>query len=80
MATHTKTPNPPRLGAAIVPKLSLSIVEAAEALALSERTVENLIKDGRLPVVRVGRRVLLPVAGLTNWLSEQTENAEETNT
>ena len=70
-----ETPNPPRLNAATVPKLALSIEEASEALALSPRTVEKLVRLGQLPVVRVGRRVLLPVSALQAWLDSQTEQA-----
>ena len=64
---------PPRVAPAQVPKLALSIAEAADALALSSRTVEELVKMGQLPVVRVGRRVLLPVDKLRAWLDESTE-------
>jgi excisionase family DNA binding protein len=73
MNTSGTPPNPPRITSATVPKLALSIAEAADALALSARTVEELVKLGRLPVVRVGRRVLLPVAGLQTWLDTETE-------
>ena len=71
--TITPAINPQRVQPAQVPKLALSIAEAADALALSARTVEELVKLGRLPVVRVGRRVLLPVAGLQTWLDTETE-------
>ena len=77
MNTCGTTLNPPRVGAATVPKLALSIAEAAEALALSPRTIEAMVKARELPTVRVGRRVLLPVAGLADWLVENTEQAQE---
>ena len=67
------TPNPPRVGSAVTPKLALSIDEAAEALSLSARTIEAMVKARELPTIRVGRRVLLPVAALVDWLAEQTE-------
>ena len=56
--TTTTAKNPSRVAPAQVPKLALSIAEAADALALFARTVEELVKLGRLPVVRVGRRPL----------------------
>ena len=68
--------NPPRLGSATVPKLSLTISEAAESLGLSVRTIEQLVRMGQLPVVRVGRRVLIPVKALSAWLDQQTQQAE----
>jgi len=69
--------NPPRIAPAQVPKLALSIAEAADALALSARTVEELARTGQLPVVRFGRRVVLPVAGLQAWLDQATEQGQE---
>ena len=71
--TSNPTPNPPRITSATVPKLALSYAEAADALALCQRTVEELVAVGKLPVVRVGRRVLLPVAGLQAWLEKEAE-------
>jgi excisionase family DNA binding protein len=37
---------------------------AADALSVSVRTVERLIADGKLPAVRVGGSVRIPVAAL----------------
>ncbi|MCA9289009.1 MAG: excisionase family DNA-binding protein [Phycisphaerales bacterium] len=54
-------------------RLALSKDEAAAALALSPRTIDDLIADGSLPCVRVGRRVLLPVDGLRRWLADNSE-------
>ena len=72
----TSTTNPPRLGSATVPKVALSVAEAAEAMSLSPRTIEAMVKAGELPTVRVGRRVLLPVAALSTWLDEQTQQGD----
>ena len=44
--------------AAVLPKLQYSREEAAEILGLSLRTVDRLSAEKRLPVRRVGRRVL----------------------
>ena len=74
--TSTPATNPPRVTPATVPKLALSYAEAADALALSARTVEELVKLGQLPVVRVGRRVLLPVSALQTWLDKATEQGQ----
>ncbi len=53
----------------VAPKLALTPTEAAEALSLSRTTVYELIRNGTLPVVRVGRRMLLPVRALDEWLA-----------
>ena len=55
-----------------IPRLALTVEEAALALSLSPRTVQQLVADGKLPAVKVGRRVLLPVAGLERWLTENS--------
>ncbi len=42
--------------------------EASIVLRISERSVRQAIKDGGLPSVRVGRRVLIPVPMLVRML------------
>ena len=39
-----------------------SVAEAALRLGISQRFLRTLIKQGRVPVRRLGRRVLIPVA------------------
>ena len=56
-----------------IPKLAFSIREAAASLSLSERTVEEMAKRGEIPSFRQGRRVLVPVDGLRQWVKEATE-------
>jgi excisionase family DNA binding protein len=41
------------------PFLLLTVPEVAERLRVSRRTVERLIRDGRIRSVRIGRRVLV---------------------
>jgi excisionase family DNA binding protein len=55
-----------------VPKLALTVREAGEALGLSPRSVQELVAAGAIPVVRHGRRVLIPVEPLRDWLRRQT--------
>ncbi len=58
---------PPRLAE----RLALRPKEAAEALGISERTLRQLLPE--LPTVRRGNVVLVPVAGLREWLREESE-------
>jgi excisionase family DNA binding protein len=37
---------------------------AADMFGLSERTIANMVKDGRLPSFKAGRARLIPVAAL----------------
>ena len=47
-----------------VPKLLMSYEEASWSLGLCERTLRNMVADGRLPAVRLGGRTLFDVADL----------------
>jgi excisionase family DNA binding protein len=52
--------------------LLLRVDEAAARLGLARSTVYQLLADGTLPVVRIGRAVRVPVAGLDEWVAAQT--------
>lgn len=52
-----------------VPRLAYSVSEAAEALGVSCRTAWALVASGRLGTVRVGRRVLVPVVALGEFIA-----------
>ena len=59
------------------PKLLLSAREAA-ALSVSERTLFSLTTPrGPIPSVRLGARVLYPVAALQKWIDAQQADADE---
>jgi excisionase family DNA binding protein len=49
-----------------------SVKMAAEECGLSERTIHAAIKDGRLQVIRVGRRVLITPTALDDYLNGRT--------
>lgn len=44
--------------------LFLSVPAGARRLGIGQTTAWGLIKDRKLPTVRIGRRTLIPVAGL----------------
>ena len=46
----------------------LRVTEAAKFLGLGRSKTYELISGGGLPVVRIGRAVRVPVAGLRAWL------------
>jgi excisionase family DNA binding protein len=52
--------------------LLLRVDEAAARLGLARSTVYQLLADGTLPVVRIGRAVRVPVAALDAWVTNQT--------
>jgi excisionase family DNA binding protein len=50
-------------------KLAVDVPGAAERLSIGERTVWDLVHSGRLRSVRIGRRVVIPVAALDEFLN-----------
>jgi excisionase family DNA binding protein len=59
---------------ATIPKLLLSLPEAAEALSVCERTISRLITRGELKPIRIGTRgVRVSVADLQSMIARQQE-------
>ncbi len=54
-------------------RLSLRIPEAALAFGISRRLLEQLIKAGDIPHLRINTVVLFPVESLQRWLIDQAE-------
>ena len=48
---------------------ALSVAETAELLGISRWLVQQAVRDGSLPSVRVGRRILIPRLRLEAWLA-----------
>lgn len=59
---HVPKPDPVRL--------TINIKQAAEALGISPRLLARLTKEGRVPHVRLGRRVVYSVTELDCFLTE----------
>jgi len=55
----------------------LSVEECCEVLGLSRNTLYERIADGSVPSVRLGKRILIPVAGLEKMLSQVGKQKEE---
>lgn len=54
---------------------ALSVAETAELLGISRWLVQQAVRDGSLPSVRVGRRILIPKVQLDAWLAGQASGA-----
>jgi excisionase family DNA binding protein len=52
--------------------LLLSVREAARSLGISRNLCYQLVAEGRLPNVRLGRRVLIPRWGLEQWITQES--------
>jgi excisionase family DNA binding protein len=51
--------------------LLLSIPEAAQKLGISESCTRQMAYNGEIPVIRVRRRLLVPVRQLEQWIDQQ---------
>lgn len=56
--------------------LALRPRQAAEAIGVSESTLERWTKERGIPVIRLDRAVLYPVREVADWLTSKTEGAE----
>ncbi len=50
--------------------LALTVEEAGKRLGLGRAATYAAINRGELPHLRIGRRVVVPIAALEQWLSE----------
>lgn len=57
-------------------RLLLSYYEAAETLGICERAVWQLVKDGELRAVRIGRSVRIPVKELNQFVADRSKSAD----
>lgn len=53
-------------------KYVLSVEDAGKRLGLSRPSAYQAVKRGELPVIRIGRRILVPVAALEKMLENAT--------
>lgn len=49
----------------------LSVQEAAKLLCIGRNTLYAMLREHRLPAVRLGRRILIPRASLLKWLEDE---------
>ena len=52
-------------------RLVLTVPEAARRLGIGRNQAYALARSGRIPAIRLGRRLLVPAAALERWLEEQ---------
>ncbi len=52
-------------------RLGLNAAEAARALGIGKRKLWEWTNRGLIPHVRIGRRVVYPVAAVEAWLAQQ---------
>jgi len=55
----------------LIPEMTMD--QYAEAIGVTERTVEEWVKSGKLPSIKIGKRRLVNVAQRFNELATQEE-------
>lgn len=63
-------------GHGLLPRLMYRPEEAAEVLGISRSTVYELIREGRLDSMQVGRSRRIPVAALDRFIAAAAADAE----
>ena len=71
------TTNPDGMNPLLKDRLALSRAEVAQLLGVSETLAYRLMKQGGLTPIPAGRRKIVPVAALVEWL--KTGNALATS-
>ena len=51
-------------------RLCMTVPEAAEMLGISRNHAYELARQGKLPVIRLGKRLIIPRIGFEKWLEE----------
>lgn len=49
-------------------RLTLTVEESARILGISRATAYEAVARGEIPCIRIGRRILVPIAGLNRLL------------
>jgi len=57
-----------RVGLMKTKRLTYSVEEAAEAVGIGRSLAWRMVRDGQMPCLRVGRRVVVPIAELELWV------------
>ena len=58
-------------------KLTLTIREAADQLGISRNLAYRLAKEGELPVIKLGKRLLVSKSRLMNLLQGETKGVSD---
>ena len=58
-------------------KLTLTVDEAAQLLGIGRGLASSMIREGRLPHLRFGKRIVVPRKALERFLEETRPRQEE---
>jgi excisionase family DNA binding protein len=71
-------PNNPRMTPEPMLPMLVSIEKAAGLLGVHPRTIYRMLADGELAYVKLGRRTLLSVVSLEQWIADHEVHPSQT--
>ena len=69
---HSEPRKEPEAGSPSVPRMTLTVEEAADELHISRPVAYELVKEPDFPSFRIGKRILVNRAGLQRWIDDQS--------
>jgi excisionase family DNA binding protein len=60
-------------------RLTLTIAETAHAIGISRANAYSLVEQGKLPAIRLGRRLIVPKAALLTMLDKASQSNQSTD-
>ena len=57
-------------------KLTITVAEAAEMIGVSKPTMYRITEQQNFPVLRAGRKKVIPIAEFKQWVSNQVQPAQ----
>jgi excisionase family DNA binding protein len=58
-------------------RLLLTVEETAQRLQIGRTLAWQLVREGQLPIVRLGRCVRVPLRALEEWIAQQAGEAND---
>ena len=52
-------------------KLALDIKESSQAIGIGTTNLRKMVKDGQLPSYKEGKKIMIPVKALENWINQK---------
>lgn len=56
---------------------TIKVAEAAEYIGVSKDTIYKLVREGEIPHIRLGKRILFRIESLEAWLQEREAGPED---
>lgn len=55
--------------------MTISVAEAAQYLGIGRNRIYDLLHEGKLPAVRLGKNYRIPIKSLDEWLDKEAQKS-----